>query len=43
MVQILLKLIEAHPEQAIAIIQSLLDILKSDPALMKDVVDFFKK
>lgn len=43
MIPILLKFLEAHPAQAVNILQSILDVLKADPALMAEVVAYFTK
>ncbi len=40
MVTLLLKFLQSHPDQAITVMQSILDILKADPALMAEVIAF---
>ena len=39
---LLLKYAESHPEQILAIIQQILDILKANPALLPEVVAALK-
>lgn len=43
MINLLIKIAEEHPEQAIGLLQSVLDILKANPELLKDVVAQFHK
>ncbi len=43
MLEVLVKLLQSHPEAAITILQSILDILKADPALMAEIVALIKK
>ncbi len=40
MVTLLLKFLQSHPDQSITVMQSILDILKADPALMSEVIAF---
>ena len=38
MMAFLLKFLKAHPDQAIVILQQVLDVVKSDPELMAEVI-----